>query len=84
MYVFKRGGQEVAAQEWPVWVQLQENGCYGLCAAADAQGRVVGEQRRATGGGAHAVDRHAIDPALSQRGPRRGRRPAPGRRRTRP
>ena len=31
MYVFKRDGQEVAAQEWPVWVQLQENGCYGLC-----------------------------------------------------
>lgn len=42
MYVFKRGGQEVAAQEWPVWVQLQENGCYGLCEAADAQGVVLG------------------------------------------
>ena len=42
MYVFKRGGQEVAAQEWPVWVQLQENGCYGLCNAADAQGVVLG------------------------------------------
>lgn len=42
MYVFKRDGQEVAAQEWPVWVQLQENGCYGLCEAADAQGVVLG------------------------------------------
>ncbi len=42
MYVFKRDGQEVAAQEWPVWVQLQENGCYGLCNAADAQGVVLG------------------------------------------
>ena len=42
MYVFKRNGQEVAAQEWPVWVQLQENGCYGLCNAADAQGVVLG------------------------------------------
>ena len=46
MYVFKKGGQEVAAQEWPVWVQLQENGCYGLCNAADAQGvhRIAAEQ----------------------------------------
>ena len=42
MYVFKRDGREVAAQEWPVWVQLQENGCYGLCNAADAQGVVLG------------------------------------------
>lgn len=42
MYVFKRDGQEVAAQEWPVWIQLQENGCYGLCNAADAQGVVLG------------------------------------------
>lgn len=52
MYVFKRDGQEVAAQEWPVWVQLLENGCYGLCNAADAQG-VVGilpEQPDAHGG----------------------------------
>ena len=42
MYVFKKDGQEVAAQEWPVWVRLLENGCYGLCDAADAQGVVLG------------------------------------------
>lgn len=42
MYVFKKDGQEVAAQEWPVWVRLLENGCYGLCEAADAQGVVLG------------------------------------------
>ena len=42
MYVFKKDGQEVAAQEWPVWVRLLGNGCYGLCDAADAQGVVLG------------------------------------------
>lgn len=45
MYVFKRDGREVAAQEWPVWVRLLENGCYGLCNAADAQGVVLGGTR---------------------------------------
>ena len=42
MYVFKKDGKEVAAQEWPVWVQMQENGCYGLCDEAQAQGVVLG------------------------------------------
>lgn len=42
MYVFKKDGKEVAAQEWPVWVQMQENGCYGLCDEAQAQGVALG------------------------------------------
>lgn len=31
MYVFKKDGQEVAAQEWPVWVP----GVYGWSENAD-------------------------------------------------